>query len=113
MPQIRAHVGEYTRAEIIAKLEGTGLPFAPIGRPEEMLDDPHLAASDGLEPVVLDNGTETRLPTLPLTMNGSRPASKSRLPAVGEDTLACLKELGYSDVQIDALVASGVAGISE
>jgi crotonobetainyl-CoA:carnitine CoA-transferase CaiB-like acyl-CoA transferase len=113
MPQIRAHVGEYTRAEIIAKLEGTGLPFAPIGRPEEMFDDPHLAASHGLEPVVLDNGTETRLPTLPITMNGNRPASKSRLPAGGEDTLACLKELGYSDAQIDAFVASRVAGISE
>jgi crotonobetainyl-CoA:carnitine CoA-transferase CaiB-like acyl-CoA transferase len=27
------------------KLERTGLPFAPIGKPEEMFDDPHLLAN--------------------------------------------------------------------
>ena len=64
LPPIRALIAGMTRAEVIAKLEGTGLPFAPIGRPEDLFDDPHLAAG-GLEPVTLQDGTETRLPCDP------------------------------------------------
>jgi crotonobetainyl-CoA:carnitine CoA-transferase CaiB-like acyl-CoA transferase len=109
MPQIRALVGDYTRAEIITKLEGTGLPFAPIGKPEEMFDDPHLAASQGLEPVVFDNGIETRLPTLPITMNGNRPFGRATLPQPGADSAEILTELGFSEEEAAAVFKSHVA----
>jgi crotonobetainyl-CoA:carnitine CoA-transferase CaiB-like acyl-CoA transferase len=109
MPQIRELVLGFTRAELIAKLEGTGLPFAPIGKPEEMFDDPHLAASDGLEGVTLDNGVETRLPTLPLTMDGQRPSAANTLSAAGTDTRAVLVSLGMSEDEIDRLIAGGAA----
>ena len=36
--------------ELSAKLEAAGLPYAPIVRPEQLLDDPHLKASGGLVP---------------------------------------------------------------
>jgi crotonobetainyl-CoA:carnitine CoA-transferase CaiB-like acyl-CoA transferase len=109
MPQIRELISGYTRAEIIAKLEGTGLPFAPIGKPEELFDDPHLASSGGLETVFLDNGIETRLPTLPLTMGGIRPSAPSRLPSPGADSRAIIASLGLNDTEIDALFKLGVA----
>jgi crotonobetainyl-CoA:carnitine CoA-transferase CaiB-like acyl-CoA transferase len=109
MPQIRELISGFTRAEIIAKLEGTGLPFAPIGKPEELFDDPHLASSGGLEPVSLDNGIETRLPTLPLTMAGIRPSAPSRLPSPGADSRAIIASLGFDDTEIDALFKLGVA----
>ena len=79
LPQIRELIAGFTRDELIAKLEGTGLPFAPIGRPEEMFDDPHLTASGGLAPVELPDGTVTQLPTLPMTFDGRRPNSSDRL----------------------------------
>jgi crotonobetainyl-CoA:carnitine CoA-transferase CaiB-like acyl-CoA transferase len=104
MPQIRDLISRYTRSEIIAKLEGTGLPFAPIGRPEELFDDPHLAASGGLEPVRLADGTQTQLPTLPLMMNGIRPHAAATLPDAGADTFSILKELGYPDEKIHQLL---------
>ncbi len=69
MPVIRELVGTMTRDEVIAKLDGSGLPFAPIGRPEDLLDDPHLAEG-GLEDVTLDDGRTARLPTIPLEMGG-------------------------------------------
>jgi crotonobetainyl-CoA:carnitine CoA-transferase CaiB-like acyl-CoA transferase len=109
MPQIRQLISGFTRAEVIAKLEGTGLPFAPIGKPEELFDDPHLVASGGLEPVRLDNGTETVLPTLPLTMGGNRPAAASRLPTAGADSRSIMASLGFKDSEIDALFELGVA----
>lgn len=85
LPQIRALIGGYTRAEVIERLEGTGLPFAPIGKPEDMFDDPHLIASGALEPVMLTDGTETHLPTIPIAFDGELVARPSTLPAAGAD----------------------------
>jgi crotonobetainyl-CoA:carnitine CoA-transferase CaiB-like acyl-CoA transferase len=85
MPTIRQLINGFTRAEVITKLDGSGLPFAPIGRPEEMFDDPHLLASEGLEPVTLPDGTQTFLPTLPLMMDGKRPYGSATLPEPGAD----------------------------
>lgn len=107
MPQIRAMIGAMTRDEVVAKLEGTGLPFAPIGRPEDMFDDPQLATG-GLEPVTLDTGEHTRLPTIPLEMGGKRPGGEVSLPQPGADSRPVLEALGYAPDKIDALLASGV-----
>jgi crotonobetainyl-CoA:carnitine CoA-transferase CaiB-like acyl-CoA transferase len=107
MPEIRALIAGFTRAEVIARLDGSGLPFAPIGRPEEMFDDPHLAASNGLEPVTLDNGTMTRLPTIPIMMAGARPAAAASLPQPGAQSRTVLTALGYQQDEIDALIESG------
>ena len=112
MPEIRALIAGFTRDEVVAKLDGSGLPFAPIGRPEDMFDDPHLLASGGLEPVTLDNGEETRLPTLPLTMNGSRPSKPATLPTPGEDSASVLRGLGIEEAELALLIADGVVGVA-
>lgn len=69
---IRPLIASLTRDEVVARLEGTGIPFAPIARPEDLFDDPHLLASGDLEPVTLADGSETALPTLPIEMDGKR-----------------------------------------
>ena len=112
MPAIRALVAGFTRAEVMARLDGSGLPFAPIGKPEELFDDPHLAASGGLEPVTLDSGEQTRLPTLPLMMGGLRPSAAATLPQPGADSASILAALGYDADAVAALVASGAVGHS-
>jgi crotonobetainyl-CoA:carnitine CoA-transferase CaiB-like acyl-CoA transferase len=112
LPQVRAVIATFTRAELMAKLDGSGLPFAPIGRPEELFDDPHLAASGGLEPVMLDTGAQTRLPTLPLEMGGARPHAEARLPKPGADSRAILARLGLSPDRIDQLIQDGIVGDS-
>jgi crotonobetainyl-CoA:carnitine CoA-transferase CaiB-like acyl-CoA transferase len=73
LPVIREMFAGMTRDQVIAKLDGSGLPFAPIGRPEDMFDDPHLLASGGLEHVTLPDGRETALPALPILLDGERP----------------------------------------
>ena len=106
MPSIRALIATMTRAEVIARLDGTGMPFAPIGKPEDLFDDPHLNTG-GLEPVTLDSGTETRLPTIPLEMDGKRPGGGASLPLPGADARQVLADLGYAPDKIAALIASG------
>ena len=108
IPVIRDMVKGYTSAEIIAKLEGTGLPFAPIAKPEDMFDDPHLNASGGLEPVFLPDGQETKLPSLPIEMDGQRLVTSPQIPSVGADTASLLAALGYAPDAIAGLKANGV-----
>ncbi len=108
MPQIRDLVAGFGRDELIAKLEGTGLPFAPIARPEDMFDDPHLNANGGLEPVTLPDGSQTKLPVLPIEMNGARPSAPAQLSSIGEHSDAIMKELGLSATQIQSLRDAGV-----
>ncbi len=112
LPRIRALIGGMTRAEVVAKLDGTGMPFAPVGKPEELFDDPHLAAG-GLESVTLDTGEQTKLPTIPLEMDGKRPGGASTLPRPGANARAVLAGLGYNDDKIAALLKAGAVEESQ
>jgi crotonobetainyl-CoA:carnitine CoA-transferase CaiB-like acyl-CoA transferase len=112
LPVIRELIGSMSSAEVIAKLDGSGLPFAPIGRPQDMFDDPHLAEG-GLEDVTLDNGTEVRLPTIPLEMDGKRIGGPQALPKPGHDARDVLAGLGYDEYEINALIEAGAVGESE
>ncbi len=105
LPQVRELFKGYTKAALVAKLERTGLPFAPIGKPEDMFDDPHLLASGGLGDVTLADGTHTQLPLLPVELDGQRPSQGGSLPAVGAHTREVLRSLGVADAEFDALAA--------
>ncbi len=107
LPVVRARLKQFTRAELVARLEGSGLPFAPIGRPEDLFEDPHLLASGGLQPVTLEDGTLTLLPLVPVSLDGARPASSGALPRPGEHTDAILARLGLDPAPLRAAGAVG------
>jgi crotonobetainyl-CoA:carnitine CoA-transferase CaiB-like acyl-CoA transferase len=113
LPQVREIVRGYDRAQLVEILERAGIPFAPINRPEDMFEDPHLLASDGLGDVVLPNGTQTKLPNLPIEMNGRRTTRGGSLPKIGENTVELLTECGLSQEEIATLAAAGVVGVEE
>ena len=79
--------------ELMPKLEAAGIPYAPIVRPEQLFDDPHLKASGGLVPMETDDGTMTDVVLLPLTMGGRRPGVRQALARVGEHTHEVLSRL--------------------
>lgn len=108
LPMVRALFAELSQAELVARLDATGLPFAPIIRPDELFDDPHLAASGGLASVQLPDGRETALPVLPIAMAGQRLGSAAMLPEAGADTGAVLATLGLEAEEIEALIRAGV-----
>ena len=72
--------------ELSAKLEAAGLPYAPIRRPDQLFDDPHLKASGGLVEMQTEEGTITEVPLLPLLMDGRRLGVRRPLPRIGEHT---------------------------
>jgi crotonobetainyl-CoA:carnitine CoA-transferase CaiB-like acyl-CoA transferase len=105
LPQVRELFKGYTKAALVEKLERTGLPFAPIGRPEDMFDDPHLNASGGLGDVTLPDGTRTRLPLLPVELDGRRPTQGGNLAGIGAHTREVLRGLGVGDDELETLAA--------
>jgi crotonobetainyl-CoA:carnitine CoA-transferase CaiB-like acyl-CoA transferase len=107
MPKIRELISGFTRTEVISKLEGTGLPFAPIGKPEDLFADPHLTESGALEPVTLADGSETALPSLPLMMGDARLSRPAQLQEAGADRDAILGALGYDVAAIEQLRLNG------
>jgi len=113
LPQVRALFKRYRKADLVAKLERTGLPFAPIARPEDMFDDPHLLAGGGLGDVVLPDGRPTRLPLLPIELDGRRPTQGGGLPASGAHTLEVLRSLGYSQQEFQQLQADAVVAAAQ
>jgi crotonobetainyl-CoA:carnitine CoA-transferase CaiB-like acyl-CoA transferase len=82
---------EHRIEELSAKLEKAGLPYAPIARPDQLLDDPHLKASGGLVPIQTEDGGVAQSVLLPMLMNGRRLGVQRPLPAVGEHNDEVLK----------------------
>ncbi|WP_439594620.1 CaiB/BaiF CoA transferase family protein [Falsiroseomonas sp.] len=107
IPRIAEVLRTYTKPALMAKCETLGLPFAPIGKPAELFEDPHLLGSGGLVPMHLPDGTPIDLPALPVSIDGARPGGTGDLRPVGADGAAIAAELGYSEAEIAALRASG------
>jgi crotonobetainyl-CoA:carnitine CoA-transferase CaiB-like acyl-CoA transferase len=108
IPLLRSQLASHSAAELSAVFEDNGLPFAPITRPQDLFDDPHLNGTGGLAPLTLPDGRETRVPLLPFTLGGHRPGLRLDPPRLGEHTEALLREVGYSDSDIALLHANKV-----
>lgn len=96
MPRIRDLFAGMTRDELVARLDGIGLPFAPITRPDELFDDPHLNAQGGLVDIQIPGGNATRLPALPLEIDGERMDVRRDVPAVDADRASVFRDFGLS-----------------
>ena len=110
MPELRRRLEGLSAAHLAQVFEAHQLPFAPISRPEQLLEDPHLLATGGLADVVLSDGDlagQTAKSTLlPSRMDGQRLGVRSNPPKSGEHTQVLLQSLGYTQQEIDALLQS-------
>ena len=106
MPLLRSHLAPRSASDLSAVFEAKGLPFAPIVRPEQLFNDPHLNATGGLAPVRMNDGSLSRVPLLPFTLGGHRPGIRLQPPLLGEHSGELLAELGYGEAAIAAFQAA-------
>jgi crotonobetainyl-CoA:carnitine CoA-transferase CaiB-like acyl-CoA transferase len=111
IPDISSRLAKFTAKEISDIFEKSGLPFAPITKPDELFNDPHLLANGGLASITLTDGsgadTNTKVPLLPFMMDGERLGIRLNPPSIGEQTTEILTELGYTKEEISQLETSG------
>ena len=107
--KLRERLATRSAAELAAAFEKAGLPFAPIRKPEDLYDDPHLNATGGLAEVRLPDGERAgqtvRTTLFPITMAGHRLGVRLHPPTMGEHTRSLLAGIGFDAVAIDRLYA--------
>jgi crotonobetainyl-CoA:carnitine CoA-transferase CaiB-like acyl-CoA transferase len=113
LPLVRARFARMSKAELTDTCERAGLPYAPIVKPQELFDDPHLNATGGFAEVTLADGRRAKTPALPFEMDGRRFGAEIDVPALGSHTRDILTELGYSATATDELLRQGIIGASE
>ena len=90
LPALRARLAPRSAAELSRLMEDAGLPFAPIMKPEQLLDDPHLLATGGLADIALTDGESAgrtvKTTLFPFTLDGQRPGVRLNPPRRGEHT---------------------------
>ena len=104
---LRRRVADRTADELATLFEAVGLPFAPIRRPEDLYDDPHLKATGGLADIRLPDGPKAgqtvKTTLFPITMQGQRLGVRMDPPRLGQHTLQVLGSIGYEPDQIETL----------
>jgi crotonobetainyl-CoA:carnitine CoA-transferase CaiB-like acyl-CoA transferase len=113
LPILRELFLRFTRAEIVDAFEKARLPFAPITKPEDLFEDPHLATPGAMIEVTTQRGNKIDIPALPLEMAGRRLGRYLDVPRLGEHSAAIAAELGYERKLIEELVAEGILGIED
>lgn len=110
IPEIKKRLAGFSAKHISDIFEKNGLPFAPITKPEQLFDDPHLIATGGLAKIKITDGpragNETTAPLLPLMMDGKRLDIRLNPPKSGEQTSEILKQIGYTQDEITRLINS-------
>ena len=114
LPVLRERLALHSAAGLSALFEKAGLPFAPIRRPDELVDDEHLLATGGLADITLPDGERAgqtaKTTLLPFTMEGRRLGVRLQPPRRGEHTTEVLAGLGHTPDEIAALRARKVVG---
>jgi crotonobetainyl-CoA:carnitine CoA-transferase CaiB-like acyl-CoA transferase len=113
IPALADALGRRSHAEICELCDSAGVGFAPILRPDELFDDPHLNRPEARVEITLEDGRDTWLPALPLELDGRRLSGRRNPPRLGEHTVEVAEELGYSREQIERLLDAGVLGAAD
>lgn len=99
-----------TAALWLERLDRAGVPAAPVQDLAQVVADEQTQALGILQPVPHPRIDDLRLVALPVSLGGDRAGHRSAPPDLGEHSLAVLREAGYGEEELEALVASGVIG---
>ena len=92
-----------------AALDAEEMIWAPILTAEESVADPQAIAAGVIVQTPLPGGGTFPAPASPIRFPGADDGPKGPSPRAGEHTRAVLAEAGYSETEIDAMLASGAA----
>jgi crotonobetainyl-CoA:carnitine CoA-transferase CaiB-like acyl-CoA transferase len=98
----------YSSAELAERLERARVPFAPLRRPDQLVDDPHLNESHQFVDTPLPGRGNAKLPKLPVRSTAFELGLRRPAPKLGEHTREVLREFGLTNDEVDALASRRV-----
>lgn len=95
---------ERSSTEVLEAMEEARIPAGPVLSPQQVLDDPHVAARDMLKSVAYP-GADKPAPVMetPVKLSATPGSVRQRAPTLGEHTDTILDELGYSKDEVSHL----------
>jgi len=108
--RIADEMRRYPSAEISERLDHARVPFAPLRRPDQLVDDPHLNAIGQFVDTPLPGRGPAKLPKLPVHSTAFEMDLRRPAPRLGEHTREVLEEIGLTTDEIDALASRRIIG---
>jgi len=106
--RVEGHLQRKPTAYWIDVLEKAGIPVAPVQSLEEAIHDPHLAQVGHFQSVMTKEG-RMKFPGIPTWFSKTPGSIRDAGPRLGEHTAEVLSEAGFTQSEIDAVVAETVA----
>ncbi|WP_342131569.1 CaiB/BaiF CoA transferase family protein [Hydrogenophaga sp. OTU3427] len=100
-------IAQRSTAELQALLAGTDIPVFPMHTFESVLDDPHLRDIGFFNELQHPQVGTVRNTAVPSEWSGTPPGPATPAPRAGEHSRGVLREAGYDEARIAALIASG------
>ena len=102
-----------TREDWTRHLEECGIPCSPVHNIGELANHPHTEASDMILAYRNERGHDLKGVSAPVRVDGERPKLRRPPPALGQDSMVILSELGYAPDEVDALLENRVVVAGE
>ena len=103
---MQTYIGKYTTAEWLKRLDENDVPCSPILRRGEIIDNEQVVARGLIEEFEQPTVGRVRQPKPAAIFEVNKAAIGGPAPRVGEHSRAVLRDLGYSDSDIDAMIAN-------
>ena len=97
-----------TTDEVVARLDAAGVPSGPIRDVAQAMDDPQTQAQDLVMAVDHPTIGPMQVAGAPYHFNGEAIRARHAPPLLGQQSAEILREVGYDDEAIDAMVSAGV-----
>lgn len=105
---VAEHIKTRTSAEWLSVLTAADIPVMPLNSLEDLLADPHLNETGFFS--LLEHPSEGTLRSMavPSQWSDSIPDAPRPAPRLGEHSAEVLREAGYVDTEINAMIAAGI-----
>ena len=105
---VAEHMSGRTNAEWLKLLTEADIPVMPLNSLESLMEDPHLNETGFFSTTVHPSEGRITSMAVPSRWSESAPDAPRPAPRLGEHSVEVLREAGYGDAEIDALLKSGV-----